>query len=695
MEMKKFSKRRKYKSCAVLLFCALLTVLVSVVLLFDYKPNKNALGALGTVCMDVNCMVVLLILVVSLVIENESFNRTTKLFLALMLETMFAMFFDLLNWVYDGTLSFDNGTYLYTIASLVQGSVLAGIFCMYLSSYMTDLYKLKESIKSARVCAALNICSFVVTLILAFTHTAFTFVNGHYQIGALYDIVTAIPVLTLLYMTGYAIVHVKTIGWHDVIAVTGYILTMICGTMIEAIFTVGATYVSIALADVFIFVMLQNKLIDNVRQQREILAKKISSQYEILESMAGIYTYVNYVDLEKMVTSRFDTDDGIFEPIDEKGEPHSNLNKILYYGLEEELQDKFWAYTDLSTLSERMKNEKMISAEFCHKDDGWFRARYIRIGDSVEEPLKKVIYTVLNIDEEKKNVEKWIRKSNTDELTGFYNRNAYESDIVLLEQNGLKDNFVYVSIDVNSLKIVNDTLGHEAGDELIVGACKCMKQCFGAYGKLYRTGGDEFAALIYADASQLEEIKKDLEEVTENWHGELNEHLAISCGYATGKDNMPLHMLAALADRRMYDNKTNYYRMKGIDRRGQRDAHVALCALYTKILKVNVTDDTYQIVNMDMTEKSPEMGYSDKISEWISNFGISGQVHPEDLDTYLSHTNLYYLREYFKNNKMPLRIFYRRKLNDDFRRTLMEIIPANDYTDDNQSLFLYVKDLEE
>ena len=69
--------------------------------------------------------------------------------------------------------------------------------------------------------------------------------------------------------------------------------------------------------------------------------------------------------------------------------------------------------------------------------------------------------------------------------------NPYEEDILEYSAAPLSENFVYASIDVNGLKIVNDEIGHAAGDELIKGAADCMTKAFGSYGKVYRTGGDE------------------------------------------------------------------------------------------------------------------------------------------------------------------------------------------------------------
>lgn len=68
-------------------------------------------------------------------------------------------------------------------------------------------------------------------------------------------------------------------------------------------------------------------------------------------------------------------------------------------------------------------------------------------------------------------------RANMDELTGLYNRAAYEDEVLKLEESK-KDSLVYASIDVNGLKVVNDNLGHTAGDELIQGAAMCLLTVF-------------------------------------------------------------------------------------------------------------------------------------------------------------------------------------------------------------------------
>lgn len=97
---------------------------------------------------------------------------------------------------------------------------------------------------------------------------------------------------------------------------------------------------------------------------------------------------------------------------------------------------------------------------------------------------------------------------------------------------------------------------------------------------------------------------------------------------------------------------------------------------------------------MDDNELLAEKDVSDRISEWLISFGKNGHVHPEDIEEYLKYTDLSYMRKYFAGNKKSLHIYYRRRFGEGFKKVMMELIPANDYSNDNQSLFLYVKDID-
>lgn len=160
-----------------------------------------------------------------------------------------------------------------------------------------------------------------------------------------------------------------------------------------------------------------------------------------------------------------------------------------------------------------------------------------------------------------------IRLSNTDELTGCLNRRAYEDDI----NNKLSwtDKFVYVSMDVDGLKMVNDTMGHAAGDELIKGAASCMTRCYGENGKVYRIGGDEFVAIVFAGDEEFAQLKKNFDKKIASWHGKHVSSMVISSGYVFSDEKKwdSVYDMAKVADRKMYDEKNKHYETKGLERR--------------------------------------------------------------------------------------------------------------------------------
>ena len=155
-----------------------------------------------------------------------------------------------------------------------------------------------------------------------------------------------------------------------------------------------------------------------------------------------------------------------------------------------------------------------------------------------------------------------LRASTTDALTGCHNRRAYEDKMTELSSHELDDDFVYVSADLNGLKVTNDTLGHAAGDELISGATYCLKKGFGRYGNIYRIGGDEFTALICADEKTLAGIKENLNSIINNWRGQSIDSLSISIGYASHREfpDLNIEELGKSADQKMYEAKREHYR---------------------------------------------------------------------------------------------------------------------------------------
>ena len=162
-----------------------------------------------------------------------------------------------------------------------------------------------------------------------------------------------------------------------------------------------------------------------------------------------------------------------------------------------------------------------------------------------------------------------LRLSTTDVLTGCNNRRAYEEKLLELSEQGIDDDFIYVSADLNGLKHTNDTFGHAAGDELLSGATLCLQNSFGKYGSLYRIGGDEFVALIRTDEQLLAGILKNMNSTMDGWRGQSVDKISISIGYASHREfpDMTIEELGKIADKKMYEAKREYYQEQ--DRKGR------------------------------------------------------------------------------------------------------------------------------
>jgi diguanylate cyclase (GGDEF)-like protein len=108
------------------------------------------------------------------------------------------------------------------------------------------------------------------------------------------------------------------------------------------------------------------------------------------------------------------------------------------------------------------------------------------------------------------------KKAYVDSLTGVKNKLAYIESLRQLEldpRHASNEGYGVVVFDVNGLKKVNDTQGHEAGDELLRNACKLICEHY-KHSPVYRIGGDEFAVILKgSDFENREEIKKQFDDL--------------------------------------------------------------------------------------------------------------------------------------------------------------------------------------
>jgi len=286
--------------------------------------------------------------------------------------------------------------------------------------------------------------------------------------------------------------------------------------------------------------------------------------------------------------------------------------------------------------------------------------------------------------------EKLIR---TDVLTQIQNRYAYTEKAREFYTNGVPKDLVVFSIDLNGLKKINDTQGHEYGDHLITSASSIITSVFSKYGTTYRIGGDEFMVIIENTKVFPGELGEQLEKKTAEYKSALVDEVSLSYGYVCAKDypDMDFESLTNVADKRMYEDKAEHYLHRGFDRRSIQDAYDAISSTYVKVLKVNLNDDTFQVVSLGSNAVEKDSVYSSTISGWTKDFVADSNVHPDDIVRYLNTVNVGYLRDYFDKTRETLIVEYRRRVDFIYKNTLLEIIPTEGYSDNNRTVFIFVK----
>ncbi|MBP5288573.1 MAG: GGDEF domain-containing protein [Clostridia bacterium] len=152
-----------------------------------------------------------------------------------------------------------------------------------------------------------------------------------------------------------------------------------------------------------------------------------------------------------------------------------------------------------------------------------------------------------------------LQQTKKDSLTGLLNRHAYHADICKKPE----EITALISIDMNGLKVLNDTQGHAAGDEALVTLALCFRRALKSRQYGYRIGGDEFVVLCRRTSrDELAELVGRIERFV----GETKYFCALGSSYsADGKK--PIEDMLRESDMEMYAAKARYYEERGKDRR--------------------------------------------------------------------------------------------------------------------------------
>ncbi|MEA5623371.1 diguanylate cyclase [Nostoc sp. UHCC 0251] len=149
----------------------------------------------------------------------------------------------------------------------------------------------------------------------------------------------------------------------------------------------------------------------------------------------------------------------------------------------------------------------------------------------------------------------------TDELTGLYNRRGFfwlaNQQFKIAQRTPMFCCLLFVDLD--GLKQINDSLGHEIGDKMLVDTAQLLKQSFRDSDIIARLGGDEFVIFIPVCSQNTDEFYPRLQVNIDRFNQEHNYsyQLSISIGatQCALNENVSLEQLLEEADKLMYEHK--------------------------------------------------------------------------------------------------------------------------------------------
>jgi diguanylate cyclase (GGDEF)-like protein/PAS domain S-box-containing protein len=217
-----------------------------------------------------------------------------------------------------------------------------------------------------------------------------------------------------------------------------------------------------------------------------------------------------------------------------------------------------------AALSTAIDNDRTFEIRLRHANQDWFYFECIVRNLLEQENVNGLIFNLREITERKKAEAQLLFNASHDLLTGLPNRVTFldrlESALERARRRRQPAGAV-LFVDVDDFKVINDSIGHAAGDELIIAVGKRLRSCIRDDGSVARLGGDEFTILL-EDAQG----PGDATRVAQHIHSAMSKpfvvqgqevHKRASVGIAMASEGATAEEVLQNADIAMYRAKAN------------------------------------------------------------------------------------------------------------------------------------------
>lgn len=212
----------------------------------------------------------------------------------------------------------------------------------------------------------------------------------------------------------------------------------------------------------------------------------------------------------------------------------------------------------LYTFIEELRRSRMVGERNVYRIPGE-PDRYIKLEETHEE--SSVFGVVNDVTEEMQRRMQIESERDTDPLTRLYNRRGLSRRVERILEAGTGDTYAVVMIDLDDLKEVNDTYGHESGDQYIISAAEILKKIVGESGLTARHGGDEFVLFLEEKSEEaLQEKLLQLKSAQDSSEAVLHDGQHVPLRFSMGccfidEVAAPYDEMLEKADIAMYQNK--------------------------------------------------------------------------------------------------------------------------------------------
>ena len=279
-----------------------------------------------------------------------------------------------------------------------------------------------------------------------------------------------------------------------------------------------------------------------------------------IKAVANIYMDMAKVDFNKDTLTSMRQSEKTYEKLQNKALPFSEtFVRTSEELLSEKSNDILHKFVNPEKIKQELTNSNSISYEFLDIFDEWVRMRFFVVDRNDDNTPHNAILAYESIDKEKKQQEHLRTLSETDLMTGINNRISGETKIKQMLDD--IESGMYVMLDADRFKYINDNFGHGVGDKVIIAIAKSMQKTFRDSDVIFRLGGDEFAAFA-PNVNTREDAQNIIDRLFDNINKinvpELLEHrIYVSAGisFYLADTNDSFESLYERADKAAYESK--------------------------------------------------------------------------------------------------------------------------------------------